>query len=250
MISIYSRLFIGISLILALTGCATTAQQLVQYASGDGAILPTQTVAQSELKGRSIELGNVYLALDVAKSHFVLPEDAYVKLMRHQLAKAFKRAGVAQGTTPPYTVDVAIERMDFVKGGWLFLKPAVLRARMEIVRPDRVVVMRGSVQCIDMAAVTIPLGGILTPIAVPHSTESMAHAKLIPAEASLLARIAMGLQEGKTLEAITVFPDEFQSPQADYVLQHIKLGLTPLTKAETEEITGLRLPEENESPHQ
>ena len=244
MISI--RFFTGVALILALTGCATTAQRLVQYAGGGDTILPNQTIVQSELKGRSLELGNVYLALDAAKSHFVLPEDAYVKLIRHQLAKAFKRAGVTQGATPAYTVDVAIERMEFVKGRWLFVNPSVLRTRMEIVRPDKAVVLRGSVECIDLDMVTIPLGGILTPIAVPHSTDRMAHAKLIPAMASLLASITMGLQEGKTLEAITVFPDEMLRPQANYVLQHIKLGLTPLTKAETEEITGLRLPEEND----
>lgn len=246
MIPIYFRFFTGVALILALTGCAGTAQRIVQYAGGGDTILPTQTVAQSELKGRSLELGKVYLALDAAKSHFVLPEDAYVKLMQHQLAKAFKRAELMQGITPAYTVSVAIERMEFVKGRWLFVTPSVLRARLEIVRPDKVVVLRASVECSDLDMVTVPLGGILTPIAVPHGTESMAHAKLIPAMASLLASIAVGLQEGKTLEAITLFPDDIPRPPANYVLQHIKLGLTPLTKAETEEITGLRLPEENE----
>jgi hypothetical protein len=235
----------GAVLFLALMGCASTAQQLVQSAGGRDTILPSQAIVEGELKGRSLEVGRVYLALDTAKSHFLLPKDAYVRLMENQLAKAFKHAGLMQGTMPAYTVDVAIERMEFVKGAWLFAKPSILRARMEIHRPDNTLVLRGSFECSDLATVPVLIGGILTPVATPHSTETMAHAKLIPAMASLLATVAVGLQEGKTLEAMTIFPDDFRPPPADYVLQHTKLGLTPLTKVETEELTGLKLPEED-----
>lgn len=244
--SIRFRFLTGLVFILSLSACATTAQRMFESAGGGDTILPSQSVVESDLKGSSYELGSVHLSIDAANSQFVLPEDAYVKLMRHQLAKAFERAGVVQGTIPATTVNVAIERMQFIKGGWLFSSPSVLRARMEIVRPDKGVLLRGSVECVDFAAVTFPLGGILIPIAVPHSSESMAHAKLIPAVASLLASIVRGLQEGNTPEAITLLPDDFPSPPATYVLQQSKLGLTPLTKADTEEVTGLSLPKEDD----
>ncbi|WP_038017591.1 hypothetical protein, partial [Thermithiobacillus tepidarius] len=69
--------------LLSLGGCATTA--LVD--GGRGAVLPDKATVQNELQGRAFTLGRVYLDITkpTDKSSHVLPDDAYVKLLRSQL---------------------------------------------------------------------------------------------------------------------------------------------------------------------
>ncbi|WP_038019407.1 hypothetical protein, partial [Thermithiobacillus tepidarius] len=73
----------SLAALLSLGGCATTA--LVD--GGRGAVLPDQATVQNELQGRAFTLGRVYLDITkpTDKSSHVLPDDAYVKLLRSQL---------------------------------------------------------------------------------------------------------------------------------------------------------------------
>jgi hypothetical protein len=213
-----------------------TAQTLVERSSHGNLIVPGKAMVESEFKARALELGTVRLDLDSKENHFVLPEDAYLKLLHYELAEVFRRGRFNDGRTPAWTVNVAIERMQLVGGAFIIPRPSVVRIRMEVVRPDESIVMRGSVQCVEAEMVPIPGGAF----AIPHGSETMAHAKLFPAVSSLAGSILSGLREGKALDAFEVLPDDVV--QASNVLKHSPFGLAPLTQYETEEITGTRLP--------
>ncbi|MCX7771202.1 MAG: hypothetical protein N2202_09030 [Proteobacteria bacterium] len=236
--------FINILLLcfMALYGCATTAERVIKAASDD-ALLPDAYVINNELKERAFEIGKIYLDIrkDYPKSDHVLPDEAYIKLLRHQVGKAFSAAQLYKGNQPAYTINIAIEEMRFTAGWFLIPKPSIFRVRIEIVRPDKTVVMRGSLRSAEMRTTTVFMGGILTPLAIPHSTSIMAHANLIPAMAVLITKVMMGLQEGKTLNTIEILSDDYPSPPADKILYNNNLGIAPLTYQETEAITGLRL---------
>lgn len=228
-----------------LSGCATTAEKIIKAAAPDEAVLPSADIVQNELKQRAFEIGDIYLDIrtEHPKSDHVLPDEAYIKLLRHQVEKAFRVAQLCQGLQPAYTINIAIEEMRFTGGRFLIPKPSVFRVRMEIVRSDKTIVMRGSLKSTEMKTVPIFIGGILTPIAVLHESSSMAHSKLIPAMAVLITKVMMGLQQGNTLDTIEIVSDDFPAPPADKLLHNNNLGIKPLTRYETEEITNLRLTE-------
>jgi len=243
-----SFVFIFVSMILMLSGCATTALKAVRDKSD--ALIPDSNIIQNELKQQAFEIGRIYFDLRTThpEEDHVLPDEAYIKMLDNQLRKAFGRAQIDQGKQPVYTINVAIEEMRFTAGRFLFPKPSILRVRMEIVRPDKTQIMRGSFESRDSAAVPIFLGGILTPISVPHGTSIMGHSRLIPAMAVLITKIAVGLQQGKTLDAIEIIPDDFPIPPAGNLLAKNEWGIAPLTPLETEEITGLQLEEYEKEP--
>jgi hypothetical protein len=152
--------FIFVSMILMLSGCATTALRAIR--DGRDALIPDSNIIQNELKQQAFEIGRIYF--DLRATHpdedHILPDEAYIKMLDNQLRKAFGRAQIDQGKQPVYTINVAIEEMRFTAGRFLFPKPSILRVRMEIVHPDKTQVMRGSFESRDSASVPIFLGGI------------------------------------------------------------------------------------------
>lgn len=228
-----------------ISGCATTAERVIKSAS-DNALLPSGEIIQNELKQRAFEIGDIYLDIrtECPKSDHVLPDEAYIKLLRHQVEKAFITAQLQKGMLPAYVINIAIEEMRFTTGRFLIPKPSIFQVRIEIIRPDKTLVMRGSLKSTEMKTVTGFIGGILSPIAIPHGNiSSMAHSKLIPAMAVLITKVMTGLKEGKPVDAIEILSDDYPSLPAEMILRDNNLGIAPLTRQETEEITGLRLSE-------
>ncbi|MFZ5658278.1 MAG: hypothetical protein ACOY5C_00290 [Pseudomonadota bacterium] len=209
--------------LLSLGGCATTA--LVD--GGRGAVLPDKATVQNELQGRAFTLGRVYLDITkpTDKSSHVLPDDAYVKLLRSQLETAFRNAGLSQGKQPAYSVDVAINEMRFVNGS-MPMHVGVLKAT-PIVHNER-----------QEKVVSVPLramdGGSF--LDVNPGKENMAHRFNIPGMGVLVTHLLESLRSGKTVES------SVRGPVSWYLLNKTNnYGLHMLSPEETERLAGIRL---------
>lgn len=213
----------GLAALLALGGCATTA--LVD--GGRSAVLPDKATVQNELQGRAFTLGRVYLDITrpTDKSSHVLPDDAYVKLLRSQLETAFRNAGLDQGRQPVYTVDVAINEMRFVNGvmNWnLGVLKATAQIRSDAGKEKAGVMLR-----------TMDGAGIID---VNPGKENMAHRFNIPAMGVAVTHFVNGLRVGKTVKDIDIRPSSWYN-----LNKTNNYGLHMLTPAETEQLAGIRL---------
>lgn len=196
--------------------------------------IPSASVVQTELKGRVFVLGNIYFdeRHSEAMERIGIPDAAYKALLQDQLLKAFPAAGLYQGMAPACSVNVAIEHLRFTKGKFLIPDPSVLRVRMEIIDAKNLVILRGQLESRYLAATTVILPGIVG--AIPTAWEGqqyVALAKMIPAVAVVMTRITQGLQQGKTLDAIDVYPDPLLAGgviSPDHFLEGKPYGLTKM----------------------
>lgn len=231
------------ALALLLGGCATnSASTLIDASRYREAApqVPSSAVVEDELAGRALRLGRVYADLgaqDPKERMHVAPE-TLAALFERPARRAFEAAKLGGGKMPAYTVDYVITGVKLREG--VTLHPSVLVVRMEISRPDQSRVMSAEFQ--SRYLLTIP------PAMLPGEKDEMptynspvvALARMAPATAVVVTRVAAGLQQGKTLDEIAVYPDAVAAgnlitPPGSF-LRGRPYGLRPLTSTDMEEV--------------
>lgn len=231
------------ALALLLGGCASNSASTLIEASQyrpQPPQLPSGAVVEDELAGRALRLGRVYADLGAqdAKERMNVAPESFATLFERPVRRAFEAANLGNGKTPAYTVDYAITGVKLREG--ITLRPSVLVVRMEISRPDGSRVMAAELQ--SRYLLTIPpamLAGDSTEMPT-YNSPVVALARMVPATAAVATRIAAGLQQGKTLDEIAVYPHAVAagsliSPPG-YFLQGRPYGLKPLGSTETAEV--------------
>jgi hypothetical protein len=202
-------------------------------------LLPSQDVIEQELKGRAFKTGKVYLDSDAkVQTPESYPELFFVTLIRHQVNRGFTNANLDRGKIPAYEVDIVIEEMKFTKGMFLIPEPSILRVRMELRNLADQVVMKGEIESRELPTIPIVLPGVVgvLPVAFPGQEWSAA-AKLMPALAIAVTRIMVGLQEGKDLSQIEVYPEALAAGgviMPSLFLRGSPYGVSELTRADFE----------------
>lgn len=229
--------------LLLLSGCTATALTLMEYAGTQDAVIPTAPTLQNELKGRAFEVGAVSVEYwpRVGKGELALPDAAYVALLDDQLRKAFAAAGLEAGNAPAWKVNAIIEVARFTAGGALIPHPSLFQVTMAVQRPDGSAAMRGRfIARGHVLTVPVAMQGGYFMAAVPWPGAAVADlGRMVPATADTIARVALGLREGKPLEAIEIsWQDDVTVIQAVPVLRDSKLGMRPLGELEMRGIIG------------
>jgi hypothetical protein len=227
-------------LLALLSGCATNSvTTLLEASQQTDEIVPGASVVQSELRGRAFEVGTVVFDVRKAgdKQGPDIPDSAYLELFDGQLRKAFRGAELEKGDMPAHRVDVAIERLQLKPATPLIAGISVFRARMEIPGPSGEVLMRGAFQSyLAGPTVVVFASGVVVPISLPCSgQEYVALAKMFPAVAAVIATTAQGLQQGRTLDAIEVYPQDIEAGNIispDLFLERAPFGLTRIDRQE------------------
>ena len=228
------------AMLLLLPGCATNSVTTLLKASNQtDAITPSAAVIQSELRGRAFKVGAVVFDLRKAgdKQGPDIPDSAYLKLLDFELRKAFDGAGLPNGAMPAYPVNVAIERLVLKPATPLIPQMSVFRVRMEIARPDAEILMRGQFQSYLSSPTFLVIGGgVVAPIALPAKDwEHVALAKMFPAVAIVITTTTQGLQQGKTLDQIKVYPQDIEAGNIispDLFLKNAPFGITQIDHKE------------------
>lgn len=224
-----------------LSGCATnSALTLIEASQRTGAVVPGAAVIEQELKGRAFRVGAVYFDEQASsKMPAGVSRELPRSLLRQQAGKGFGNAGLEAGDLPPYPVDIAIEQIKFTRGRFLIPDPSVLRVRMEIRKPSGDLLMEGALESRLLPAVTIIVPGIVG--AVPTAAKGQewaALAKMIPAVIVAITRVTQGLQLGRGLDRIEIYP-EASAPGAlihpDTFLHGNPYGLSQLTSDDLRE---------------
>jgi len=236
-------LFYAATLVL-LSGCASNSVTTLLKASGQtDAIMPSASVVQNELKGRSFEVGAV--AFDLRKAQDKqgpdIPDSAYLELLEAQLKKGFDGAGLGKGAVPSYPVNVAIEQLKLRPARFPIPESSVLRVRVEIAPPDAEILMRGQFQSfLSSPTVMVIVPGFVAPIALPaQGWEYVALAKMFPAVAIVITATTQGLQQGKTLDEIKVYPQDIEAGtmiSPDLFLKNGPFGITQIKYTEIERV--------------
>ena len=224
------------ALLVLLSGCASNSvTTLLKASKQTDAIMPSDSVVQGELKARAFEVGTVAFDLRKAadKHGPEIPDSAYLELLDAQLRKAFNGAELGKGAMPAYPVNVAIERLELKPAMFLIPEFSVLRVRMEIARPDAEILMRGQFQSfLSSPTVVVIASGVVAPIALPaKGWEYVALGKMVPAVAIVIAATTQGLQQGKTLDEIKVYPKEIEAGNLispDLFLKNAPFGMTAI----------------------
>ena len=224
------------ALLVLLSGCATNSvTSLLKASNQTDAIMPSASVVQNELNGRAFEVGTV--GFDVRKAEDKqgpgIPDSAYLELFESQLKKAFDGAGLEKGATPAYSVNVAIERLKLKPATFLIPDSSVFRVRMEIVRPGGENLVRGQFQSfLPPPSFIVIASGVMVPIALPtKGWEYVALAKMFPAVAIVITTTTQGLQQGKTLDEIKVYPKDIEAGTTispDLFLKNAPFGVTQI----------------------
>jgi hypothetical protein len=192
-------------------------------------------VVQEELKGRAFEVGTI--AFDLRKAEDKqgpdIPDSAYLELLEAQLKKGLEGAELGKGAMPAYPVNVAIERLELKPARFPVPELSVLRVRMEIARPDAAILMRGQFQSfLSGPTVTVIFPGVVAPVALPATGwEYVALAKMFPAVAVVITTTMQGLQQGKTLDQIKVYPQDIEAGtmiSPDLFLKNAPFGITEM----------------------
>lgn len=231
----YPALFC-VTLLVLLSGCASNSvTTLLKASKQTDAIMPNASVVQDELKAHAFEVGTV--RFDVRRTQDKqgpdIPDSAYLELLNTQLRKGFDGAGLGKGAVPAYPVNVAIERLELKPATFLIPQISVLRVRMEIARPDAAILMRGQFQSYFSGPTFMVIAsGVVVPIALPaNGWEYVALAKMIPAVAIVIATTTQGLQQGKTLNEIKVYPQDIEAGNIispDLFLKDAPFGITEI----------------------
>jgi hypothetical protein len=207
-----SKLFgalLGLLFSLMLTGCATnSAITLINASKKTEPQLPNSSVINTELKGRSFEIGNIYLDIpnNDPKERLGIPGSDIIDLLSKPLHQGFLSANLASGQKPSYSINVAVIEIKLKSGISLF--PSVFRLRMEIARPDQTKIMSAELESRYSNPILVP-GGALPGYASPLTALS----SMLPATAVVITRTVLGLQKGNGLDKIKVYPEQgFSDP--------------------------------------
>ena len=108
---------------------------------------------------------------------------------------------------------------------------------MEVARAGAENLLRGQFESFFPPPVTMVMAsGIVVPIALPAKDwEYVALAKMFPAVAIVIAQTARGLQEGKTLDEIKIYPQDIDAGSMispDLFLKNSPFGLTQMDAKE------------------
>jgi hypothetical protein len=114
-----------------------------------------------------------------------------------------------------------------------------LRVRMEIGRPNAEILLRGQFQSyLSSPTVMVIASGVVAPIALPAKDwEYVALAKMFPAVAIVITTTTQGLQQGKTLNEIKVYPQDIEAGNIispDLFLKNAPFGITQIDRKEIE----------------
>ena len=234
--------FCALIVALLLAGCSTNAMNLIQYAGAEDAVIPSPAILQGELKGRAFEIGAVSVDYwpRVGRGTLTLPDAAYIRLLDDQLRKAFAAGGLEEGNAPSYKVNAIIEVAKFTNGGAIVAIPSLFQVTMQVQRPDGSRAMRGRFVARG-GVVTVPVaaGGGFLQLAVPMGSAVADLGGAVPAMADTMARVALGLRNGRPLEAIEISAkDDVTVIQPAAVLRDSKLGMRPLSEPEMRSIIG------------
>jgi hypothetical protein len=224
------------ALLALMSGCASNSvTTLVKASKQTDPIVPNAAVVQGELKGHAFEVGTV--AFDLHKTEDKqgpdIPDSAYLELLDSQLKKAFGYAALGHGALPAYPVNVAIERLKLKPATFLISGSSLLRVRMEIARESGAVLMRVQFQSyLPPPVVMVIVPGVVAPIALPAKDwEYVALAKMFPAVAVVITATTQGLQQGKTLDEIKVYPQDIEAGNIispDLFLKDAPFGMTTM----------------------
>jgi hypothetical protein len=230
------RALLGACLVALLSACAANSVTTLLKASGqrDG-VVPSGTVVQGELRGRAFEVGSVDFNVrePADKQGPDIPDGAYLRLFDTQLRKAFAGAGLDIGALPARHVDVAIEKLKLMPAKFLIGQRSLLRVRMEIAPLGGPVLMRGQFESfVAPPTVMIMSSGYVVPIVLPsEGQEYVALSKLFPAVAVVIAATTQGLQQGKTLDEIRIYPKDIEAGTTigpDLFLEQAPFGMTEM----------------------
>lgn len=234
----------ALMLLLLLSGCASNSvTSLLKASNQTDPILPTAAVVQRELRGHAFEPGTVVFDLreDADRQGPDIPDGAYLELFDAQLRKAFSGAGLGQGTVPAHAVNVAIERLTLKPAAFLLGQQSILRVRIEVAASGGAILMRGQFQSfVPPPTVIIMSGGFVVPLTLPfEGQEYVALGKLFPAVAVAIAATAQGLQQGKTLDEIRIYPKDIEAGtpiNPDLFLDKAPFGMRAMSRREMDEV--------------
>ena len=229
-----------VALVLMLSGCATNnALTLINASKTIEPQLPSATIVEADLAGRAFMLGRVYpdLVKDDPKQHLNVSTASIARLFERTVRQAFKAAKLHKGNMPAYTVDFKIIDVKLRQG--ITLLPNIFIVRMEIFRPDHSRVMSAEFQSRYLRTIPVILPGIVG--AIPgYNSALVAISQMLPATAVVVTKTAAGLQQGKTLDKITVYPNTGAAggmiyPPSRFLKNH-PYGIYPLTREALEDV--------------
>lgn len=232
--------FFVVTLTPLLTCCApNNALKLMEASKHTELFIPGPDVIEQEFKGRAFCVGRVYLDSGAkAQTPESYPEHSFLRLIRNQVVKGFSNAGLDKRCIPANVVDVAIEEMKFTKGMFLIPDPSILRVRVEVRNIADQVVMKGEIESRELPTIPVVLPGVVgvLPVGFPGQ-EWAAVSKMIPAVAVAITRTMVGLQLGKELGQIEIYPEDLAAGgivMPDLFLRGSPYGISELTRADFE----------------
>ena len=242
------------AMLALLSGCASNSvTTLLKACDQTDAIMPSASAVQNQLKARAFEVGSVGFDLPTAgdKQGPDIPDSAYLDLLDAQLKKGFEGAGLGKGATPAYPVNVAIERLKLKPATFLISESSLFRVRMEIAGAGGEILMRGQFQTfLSSPTVMVVASGVVAPIALPaKGWEYVALSKMFPAVAVVITTTTQGLQQGKTLDEIKVYPQDIEAGtliSPDLFLKNAPFGITQMDYEEM--ATVIRAARTGETP--
>ena len=221
-----------------LSGCASNSVLTLMDASKHGDIVvPNAGVIEQEFKGRAFRAGKTALDAGAAVRLPAGYADGFFRtLIQRQVEKGFRDAMLESGNAPASTVDIVVEEMKFTQGRFLIPDPSVLRVRIEVRNADGRTLMRGEMESRYHPTVPIAVGGVMSVVAIGgEGQEWVAAGKMIPAVAVAITRTMAGLQSGKALGEIEIYPESLAAGSVimpDLFLRDSPYGLAQLTKSE------------------
>jgi hypothetical protein len=233
-------IFFFAGLAACLWGCAAnSALTLMEASKHTDLIVPNADVIEQELKGRSFNTGKVYLESDAkVQTPESYSEDFFVRLIQHQVSKGFSNAGLEKGCVPACAVHVGIEEMKFTRGMFIIPDPSILRVKIEVRNFEDRLLIKGEFESRELPTIPIVLPGVVgvLPVALPDQ-EWSAVARMIPAVAIAITRTMVGLQQGKELSQIEVYPEALAAGGVivpGLFLRGSPYGISPLGREEFE----------------
>lgn len=242
-------LIIAVSVLLL--SCATnSAQSLIKASKSIDPVIPDKEVVAQQLKGRAFRLGNVDYAQDaILENQADIAIEAYPVLLRDQAQKAFQSAALEQGELPTYQIDITIKQLNFTQGAFIIPDPSILHVTMEVIQPDGTTVMRGDFESRYMPMIPVIVPGVVGAIPTRfEGQEWQALGKIIPAMAVAITKVAAGLQAGKGLDEIEIYPEALEAGgiiNPDSFLRGEPYGLSELTSEKIIELTKEAVQEHN-----
>lgn len=218
-----------------LCSCATnSALSLIEASKSSDPVIPSKNVVTQELKGQAFKLGEIEFAHDAFIENMAdLPDAAYPVLLRTQLQKAFLSAALNQGKQPVYSVDLVINQLKFTKDAFLIPVPSILHVTMEVSRPDSTKIMRGEFESRYVPTIPVIVPGVVVILPTGFAGQEWESLrKIIPAMAIAITRTIKGLQGGKGLDEIEIYPEDLQAGgviMPDSFLRGRPYGLSELT---------------------